>query len=471
MRAVLLATGLFKKEDGFGDARAVGLQTVAGKPWIQHVVEVLAERGVKKFELVLWHQAHRYEELFEDGTRWGIEVNYHFVHTLESPLDCLKGLPGDDSVWLVAESAVPLDELDLEDGQHFYCRNLEHWVASRLSWSELQQLCQKNWEELVQLFRGQEDKQRECRALEIREPSDVISLNRYFLDGGDGLLALGREVEPGVWIGRNVMLHPTAKIVPPVFLGQNSRIGAGAEVGPYASLGEHCFLGNHSKVESSVIQTGSFLGDDLELTDSLSDRDFIYQVPLAVRIPVVDADIAGRSREGIGNFLLSLTQRILAIVLFVLLAPLALGRAIYRKSRSRKLVRVEHVRQPAVNDPLAWQMSSRRREDVPEARTLREHFWADFLPGLPQAVKGSIAVVGAKPRTERELEELSSDWRARVLTSQVGLVTETLAFCGATANQDEEYLCEAYFAKNRSMGRVLTLLVRYLASVLLEPPN
>ena len=272
-------------------------------------------------------------------------------------------------------------------------------------------------------------------------------------------------------MGRNVMLHPTARLVPPVFLGPHSQIGPSVELGPYASIGDHCFVGSHTRVENSVIQSGSFLGDDLELVDSLSDRDFIYQVPLAVRFPVVDADIAGRSQESVGAVLLSLSQRLIALVLLLLFAPLSLGRSLYRKRYSIGLTRVEYVQQPAINDSLAWQMASRWREDSAQPTSLKDHFWRDFLPGLPQAVSGSLAVVGTKPRTESELEELPSDWRARVLTSQVGLVTEALAFCGATANEDEEYLCEAYFAKNRSLGRVLTLLVRYLASVVMEPPE
>jgi len=469
MRAIILAGGLFEQEDGIGDSRAVGLQTVAGKPWIQHVIEVLVNGGADRVELILWHQAYRYERLLGDGTRWGIEIEYHFAHTMEKPLSCLRGLERDGNSILLSESAVPLDPLDPAEEVNLFSDEGERWVASVLPWTEVQRLCTRDWGELLQEL--SQDSQKGCRALFMRAPADVLHLNRYFLENGEGLLAVGREVEPGVWIGRNVLLHPTARVVPPVFLGPHSRIGAGVEIGPFASLGEHCFLGNRSKVVNSVIQSGSFLGEDLELTDSLSDRDSIYQLPLAVRMPVVDADIAGRSRDSFGLLLYSVGQRFLALILLLLFAPLAVGRTLYRKVRSRHLVRVEHVAQPTVNDPMAWNLASRWREDAPDARSLKEHFWHDFLPGLPQAVRGAVAVVGSKPRTERELEELPSDWRARVLISQVGLVTEALAFHGVAANEDEQYLCEAYFAENRSMGRVLELLLRYLAGVLLEPPG
>src|SRR5262249_913820 len=51
----------------------------------------------------------------------------------------------------------------------------------------------------------------------------------------DGLMLGCREADPGIWLSRNVKLHPTARFEPPVFVGENCDVGPGVMLGPNAA--------------------------------------------------------------------------------------------------------------------------------------------------------------------------------------------------------------------------------------------
>src|SRR5207237_5558737 len=80
-----------------------------------------------------------------------------------------------------------------------------------------------------------------------------------------GLMLNAREVDPGVWLSRNVSLHPTARVTPPVYVGENCRISEAVQLGPRAVLGDDCVLDDHSTVSESLVLTGSYVGQSLEL--------------------------------------------------------------------------------------------------------------------------------------------------------------------------------------------------------------
>src|SRR5262249_10499847 len=112
--------------------------------------------------------------------------------------------------------------------------------------------------------------------LEVAAPLSVQSFqeilqshNAILAKKFPGLLMGGRESDPGVWLSRNVSLHPTARIVPPVFIGENSRIGAQVELGPDAVIGRDCVLDTGCKVMNSVLFPGGYVGQSLRLVDVL----------------------------------------------------------------------------------------------------------------------------------------------------------------------------------------------------------
>jgi mannose-1-phosphate guanylyltransferase len=64
-------------------------------------------------------------------------------------------------------------------------------------------------------------------------------------------------------------VSPTARLVPPVFVGQGARIAADARIGSLAVIGANAVVGEGASVESSVIGAGAKLGARTHVSGSI----------------------------------------------------------------------------------------------------------------------------------------------------------------------------------------------------------
>ena len=96
------------------------------------------------------------------------------------------------------------------------------------------------------------------------------------------------EVEPGIWLSRNINLHPTAHLIPPVYIGQDCRIDKGVFLGPNAIIGHNCVIDSDSTITESVIFSGSYVGQGLELSQVMVDRNRLINTHMGTDITIVD---------------------------------------------------------------------------------------------------------------------------------------------------------------------------------------
>ncbi|MFA4848375.1 MAG: sugar phosphate nucleotidyltransferase [Methanoregula sp.] len=75
---VILAGGLAKRLYPVTRTIPKALITVAGRPFIDHQLALLKEKGVKQVVLCIGNLGSHIEEFIEDGSRWGIEVQYSY---------------------------------------------------------------------------------------------------------------------------------------------------------------------------------------------------------------------------------------------------------------------------------------------------------------------------------------------------------------------------------------------------------
>src|SRR5262249_8988134 len=152
-----------------------------------------------------------------------------------------------------------------------------------------------------------------------------------------GLLLAGREIEPGIWLSRNVVLHPTALIFPPVYVGKNCQIGRGVRLGPYAVIGDDCLLDERSTITHSVVFPGSYVGEGLELADVLVDKNRLVNVRVGGAMTITDHFILGSlSERHLRRGLMRLVSQVLGVLAFILASPLLLLTALWCKwSRPR----------------------------------------------------------------------------------------------------------------------------------------
>jgi hypothetical protein len=101
----------------------------------------------------------------------------------------------------------------------------------------------------------------------------------------------GLEVSTGVWIAGNVSIAPTAEIVAPTYIGENSRIDSGARIGPFAVIGSDCLIAQGAIVRNAVVCPGTYAGSHVELDHVLVNKRLVFDVRHGASVDRVD-DVA-----------------------------------------------------------------------------------------------------------------------------------------------------------------------------------
>lgn len=76
MQAAILVGGLGTRLRPLTETVPKPMVTVAGKPFLEHEIELLRRSGIVRFVLCTGHLGDQVERHFRDGSRWGVEVKY-----------------------------------------------------------------------------------------------------------------------------------------------------------------------------------------------------------------------------------------------------------------------------------------------------------------------------------------------------------------------------------------------------------
>ena len=483
MRAVIIATGIASGLNALNERHPAPLLPLGDRPWIQHIIEGLVERGITEFDFVLHHLPEKMEHFLGNGARWGCRFRFHLAREAARPYGVLRTLLGSEPVLLghADRYAVLPAELPAPPGTLAYFHADDATATARWTgWAWIDRAARAALpedlaeEELEAIVR---DGERAMAAglFRLQSYDDFLAAHAALLGKHVAGVALGAaEIEPGIWVGRNVSLPPTVRIKAPVYIGENCRIGEGSELGPGVMIAHNCILGPRCVVSNTVIFPGSYVGEALELRDVIVDKNLLVNARLGAAIPVADDFILGsmgdtRLRENVG----ALRSRLAGLLLLLLASPVLLLTAIALKLGRRGPVLFRHsfVRLPAEPNELQWRTAARWSFAAePESSPSR---WRDlflrFLPALVNVARGELRFVGVPPRPREEVRRLSHDWQALYLRAKVGIVTEADVQYGAQADEDERYSSEAVYSATANGWQDFKLLLGYFGGLVKSP--
>jgi NDP-sugar pyrophosphorylase family protein len=499
MRALVIATGQGREGSLLDERHPTHLLPLVDRPFIQHIVEYLEGQGISTFDFILHYYPEQCEHLLGDGTRWNSVFTFHLTSDADHPYRMLKTICGtqEDEAILVAHAdrlpCAPLQESlvqPLTTPRLFYWRPPNAAAATAaLQWTGwawvprtlLTALPEDLDEEAFAAYLSAHAQSLEAQievatCLSVRAYDDLLAAHRTVLSSPfPELLRTGREIEPGIWLGRNVSLHPTSRLVPPVYIGENCRVGREVHLGPYAVVGKDCVLDEQCIVEQAVIFPGSYVGEGLEVVESVVDKNRLVNVRLDAAVDIADDFILGNLTENLfRHWLGTLVSRTLALLLFVLTFPMALAVAlVLRLTRPGPvLYKRTVVRLPAPGDMARWRTFTLWRfavESIPRAAVhegvaggLRHLVWY-VLPALGSIARGHLRFVGVAPRTSEEIQALPSDWRTLYLHAKAGIITEAYVRYGASPSEDELYAAEAFYSVMASVSYDARLAWAYVA--------
>jgi hypothetical protein len=514
MTAILIATQKWSQMERFSERYPSAMLPLMDRPFIQHVMETLVNRGCNRFEVVLSHLPETLETLLGDGKRWGVDIRYHLVPRPDRPYRPLKLLgdePQNHPILLVhADRLVQADIIGSKpsspaDGPVLYCfgddtapsgQSQRQWSG----WAWLTREClagipEDSDENQLQAFLEEHAGSRieaadRFKPLSVQSGGDLIASHLGVLDKkNSGLMVRGQEIEEAVWLARNVSLHPTARLIAPLYIGENCRIARGVRIGPDAVIGHNCVLDEKSTVARSVVFPGSYVGEALELSDAIVDKNCLINVRVGSEITIHEDFILGsladkQLRRGWNRILSQAT----AILLLLPALPIIAILALYIKLRRSGTVFTTGgpvVRLPAGSDPASWKtfalvslygtetasVKNGSASDPDPNKTAGppagwRHFFLIFLPALINIARGELRFAGVPPRMAEEIQDLPQDWRALYLKSKPGVVTETLVNFGPRATRDDMYSAEAVYAVSCGLKYDLKLLAKYFGQIL-----
>jgi NDP-sugar pyrophosphorylase family protein/lipopolysaccharide/colanic/teichoic acid biosynthesis glycosyltransferase len=516
VRALVIATGESADMSSLTERYPTPLLPLLDRPFIQHVVECLVDLGVTEFDFILSHLPERVERLLGDGRRWDSTFAFHLSRDASHPYKFLDiiGLHGDERPILLVH-ADRLPDIQLVQRAVSSCRSgatVFYWQQSAeggeppSALDAMGESKQRRWTgwaclparlldglpgglsesalgaHLLALARHDGALCEVPPPLSVQGYDDLLAaqwavLNKSF----KGLMLSGQETDEGIWLSRNVSLHPAARVIPPVYIGENCRIGEGAQVGPRAVIGSDCVLDKRCMVVNAMVFPGSYIGESLELADSIADKNRLINVRVGASVSVIDDFILGSiSDRHLRRWLGSLCSRGVAMTLLACTWPLLLITGISLKVYSGRPVlhSAEAVRLPASSEEMAWQtfqlwsfcanVLHREETELQEkpnngpGHRLLQH----FLPALINIAKGELHFVGVPPRTSEEIKALPHDWQALYLHTKAGMVTEAYVYHGLTPTADEQYSAEVFYSVRAGVRHDLRLMIGYVGRIL-----
>jgi mannose-1-phosphate guanylyltransferase len=520
MKAMILAAGVGSRLSPLTLFLPKPMVPIVNKPVMEHIIELLAYHNIKEIIVNLHNQPHLIESYFGDGRRWGVHITYSLERELLGTAGAVRRMASHFDDTFVVMMGDAITDLDLEAMVAFHReRKAQATIA-------LHPVDDPTLFGVVQvhasgrILRFQEKPTREealsnlaNMGVYIFEPSildlipprtmydfghhlfplllekgvpfygyqadcywsDIGTFSEYrrtqgaILRGEALLIRIpGRQVSEGVWQGRNVTVHPRARLVPPLVIGDNCQIRADAIIGPETVLGHHVIVDEGATVVGSTVLDGTYVGRLVNVQEAVVNRNCLISVPAATSVFVADRFLLGEvAEEALARGVRRALEWVGALVLFLASFPLWPLAALLAWLNGRGPLLVQEPR--ATADPEALRLTGRvgwrtvylprfRDEPVTWAGRLLRRLGLAGLPGLLSVLRGELALVGVGPLTPDQAETLTEDWQRQRFLHPAGLTGLWYVSSNEDTTLEAQLIVDSYYAVTRTWRDDLRIL-------------
>ena len=95
-------------------------------------------------------------------------------------------------------------------------------------------------------------------------------------------------MRPGILVGHGTSIHPSATLTAPLYIGNNCCIAERAHVGPNTVIGDNCVIDASSAVCNSLVLAGTYIGEGLDVSNCMADRDRLVHATLGASLSLSD---------------------------------------------------------------------------------------------------------------------------------------------------------------------------------------
>ena len=496
MIGVVVVPGPTTTMHGLDETFSLALLPIGDRPLLQHIVESLVANQITTIEIIVGHAPEEVEALLGNGDRWGCRFRYHLqtqplfpyrslgvitevmtgpwllVHAEQYPSFAFPSGPVEQPILYHGTGATETDGSDVSSPAW---RGTGLFPQGDLALEMANDTPDQLRERLrIMIGTGRAQAVYTPDWLDASTPATLLASQGLLLSKqlGDFMIS-GTEREDGVWISRNVVLHPTVELRGPLYIGPNSRVNRDVCIGPNTVIGSECIVDSQTVIENTLITSGTYIGEGLELNQAIVNHNLLINVSLGTSISVTESFLLGSLKERpTQGWLARLGEVALALMTLVLLSPIILLSFLYYTwGRRWKLDTIEVVRVPE-----HYSQGGRRTHRLPylgkgpldsPIRPTWTSFFTQFVPGLTSVLRSEIHFVGLPPRTPEQLARLSPEWQLLYLENKAGLISE--ASCMDTEQDETQlYIADAFYVAHKGLFYDIGLASQYFSRLLVS---
>jgi NDP-sugar pyrophosphorylase family protein len=518
LKTLLFATGETKKLSPLSNQIVTPMLPVLNRPVMDYCLEMLAKQGVKAINIALLERPADVEGYFGDGRYRGLQLTYHLQReawgdagalrrvfdTADEPLllvpaDILIDLPleavlefhNSHSAGITAVvsnsgkySPNPVFPVDAGDGCEYtgvflIAPEIVQKIPYRQSFSVMDDLIPLLLSENAPVFNFEYE----------GYWSPLQSFEQYYLaqtqlcteehavdNDESGLRYLtrqARQVWKGVWIGRNNLIHPSVRIAPIFFSGDNNRLEKEVQVGPDVILGKNIVIAEEATLREAVVLDNTYVGRLMNVQSKIVHKNLVIDIKTGEHVSITDQFMFMEIEERQVDRSFSRTiSAVTALILFILFLPLFLLVAVYlgvmgtgvfsiqdcthtdfrwatsasdRKLRKIKLLRFEVRRKNGVYIPLGKLLEKTRITDLPQ---------------LIHIITGDLSLVGVKPLATDTVNQMTEEWQKTRFSVPAGVTGLWYVRTEANTTLDQVLIADAYYAAMHNWKEDLKIVLQ-----------
>jgi UDP-N-acetylglucosamine diphosphorylase / glucose-1-phosphate thymidylyltransferase / UDP-N-acetylgalactosamine diphosphorylase / glucosamine-1-phosphate N-acetyltransferase / galactosamine-1-phosphate N-acetyltransferase len=338
-QAIILAAGEGQRLRPFTVNRPKVMLNIADKPILQHVIEALAQSGIRSIVLVVGYHKEQIFDAIGSGEQLGVDITYvtqekqlGTAHALAQAKEAAEKeflvLPGDN--YITAETLAGVREaradtvvvkrvanpagyglVTVEQGAVKSIREKPRDAGGNLVNTGIYALTREIFtcieEPLLDIPDVLNEMLQSGRTIGVAEtggtwmdavyPWDMLNLNDAVLRGifarQGGTVEAGAVLKGAVSVGRDTVVRSGSYVVGPVLIGAGCDIGPNACILPSTSIGNNVVVASFTEIKNAVISDDVNIGSGSVIHDSVIDRGCALEGRFAAASGMADVKVDG----------------------------------------------------------------------------------------------------------------------------------------------------------------------------------
>jgi NDP-sugar pyrophosphorylase family protein len=460
MRVIILADRLGHELRPLCDQTCPALLQIAGKPVLEHTLDMLAGAGLKKAVVVIGPFAEQLRTFLGDGRRWGMELDYCVTRGEEPPAAVLAQLPvvSEPTLFLRGDMLrTPVLGEFLAQAAGREAEAMQAVLSGHSSGIGLyppaaDDFTAVHWPDLAAgsvLASGAAVDFPEACAFRLESFANYHQANLAAAAGRlAGLLLPGRQTALGLTQGRNSQVSPRSLKVGVAFVGTGCRIHATAELSGEVVICDDVIIDAHARLTDTVVLPNSYVGELVDLRNAIVRGNDLIRVDSGVHLHLTDAFLlADLQKISLGHTFTPSLHKLAGLVLLLLSLPLwpFAALAAYLENPSAPL-RSRRLRGNRIE---LTEFGERRRAEFTAWEWATARPVLSALPRLLAVISGDVRVVGVEAVSAEQAGQRVEEWERLADQAPAGLLGPTQLRLPAGVPEEERLMSDAFYASQR----------------------